>query len=638
MIAKVIPPPSEAIPVSLSTELSSSYLSYSVAIFNRALPSVTDGLKCAQRRIILGLKDLALRPTGQYKKVSRLEGHVLGSYHPQGGCAGTAINMGQATSFRYLLTDIHGNVGGSIQSGSSVGQSISEDSPAAARYLEVKSSALTQKVFVDEIDKESCRWRDNYDGSTQEVVEIVPSLPALLINGAQGIAAGYACHHVSYNLSEVIRGVVEYIKNPQITSKNLFKYIKGPDLPNGARILNDDGVFQAFEKGSGSLKLYGTWEAKEIPHGKRSTRNAIIITALASGSSERFLERLKEGVESEKIVGVIDASDHSSRDGIEIQVVLKAGVDPDSVISQLLAFTNLYDTCGVNATAISGGLPTVFGVKDIIAEWYEARCKALKSRYSAECKSLEDKIHILDGLLSILADIDEVIKLIRSSRTRETATEKLKKQWKLSDVQVQAVLSMPLSRLVNAERLELQSQKSELETQVAYLTGLMNDSAKMSSHIVEQIQSLKEFADKRRSELVSKSSIGVEKAKTTTKSGRRQVKLPSLKDKIKSEGKKLGMKRTEVAKFFVDNAGNTDLKARWDEFKENWEHNRSLTTRAGRVQRKEALEALKASAIKRGLPKRGQYCWNKFIEGKEKDKIAHIEQVLKTWMANIDAI
>jgi DNA gyrase/topoisomerase IV subunit A len=197
---------------------------------------------------------------------------------------------------------------------------------------------------------------------------------------------------------------------------------------------------------------------------------------------------------------------------------------------------------------------------------------------------------------------------------------------------------MPLSRLVNAERLELQSQKSELETQVAYLTGLMNDSAKMSSHIVEQIQSLKEFADKRRSELVSKSSIGVEKAKTTTKSGRRQVKLPSLKDKIKSEGKKLGMKRTEVAKFFVDNAGNTDLKARWDEFKENWEHNRLLTTRAGRVQRKEALEALKASAIKRGLPKRGQYCWNKFIEGKEKDKIAHIEQVLKTWMANIDAI
>ena len=191
---------SELIPVSLSQELKESYLGYSIAIFNRALPSVVDGLKSAQRRIILGLKDLNLRPEGQYKKVSRLEGHALGSYHPQGGCAGTAINMGQATAFRYILTDIHGNVGGSIQSGPSVGQSISEDSPAAARYLEVKSTALTQRMFVEEIDKHSCKWRDNYDGSTQEVLEIVPTIPSLLINGAQGIAAGYACHHVSYNL------------------------------------------------------------------------------------------------------------------------------------------------------------------------------------------------------------------------------------------------------------------------------------------------------------------------------------------------------------------------------------------------------------------------------------------------------
>lgn len=641
MVAKVIPPSTETsdiIQVSLTQELRTSYLSYSVSIFNRALPSVSDGLKTAQRRIILGLKDLNLKPNGQYKKVSRLEGHVLGSYHPQGGCAGTAINMGQATSFRYLLTDIHGNVGGSIQSGPSVGQSISEDAPAAARYLEVKSSALTQRLFVEEIDKYACEWRDNYDGSTQEVVEIVPVLPALLINGAQGIAAGYACHHISYNLGEVIKGVVEYIKNPKITPKSLFKYIKGPDLPNGARILNDDGIFQAFEKGCGSLKLYGNWEVKKIQHGKRSTRDAIVITSLASGSSERFLERLKEGVESEKIVGVIDASDHSSRAGIEIQVVLKTGTDANSVVSQLLAFTNLHDTIGVNATAISNGLPTVFGVKDIIEEWYGARCKALKNRYSAECESLGDKIHILDGLLTILADIDEVIKIIRSSKTKETATEKLKKRWKLSDVQVQAVLSMPLSRLVNAERLELQSQKSELEARVILLRGFIDDEAKMDAHIIEQIQSFKEFTDSRRSIIVEKAEIGVEKAKTTTKSGTRRVKMPSAKDKIKEEGKKIGMKRTELAKFFADNAGNTDLKAKWVEFKEDWEHNRSLTTREGRAKRKTQLEEMKQAAIKRGLPKRGQHCWNKFMEGREKDKIKDLEAALKDWMANITAI
>jgi DNA gyrase subunit A len=631
-------PVAEIIPVSLSRELESSYLSYSVAIFNRALPSVVDGLKSAQRRIILGLKDLNLKPDGQYKKVSRLEGHVLGTYHPQGGCAGTAINMGQSVAFRYLLTDIHGNVGGSIQSGPSVGQSISEDSPAAARYLEVKSSALTQRMLVDEIDKHSCHWRDNYDGSTQEVIEVVPTIPHLLINGAQGIAAGYACHHVSYNLSEVIKGVTEYIKNPAITPKALFKFIKGPDLPNGARILNDDIVFQAFEKGSGSLKVYGTWEVRKVAHGKRSTRDAIVVTSLASGSSERFLERLKEGVESEKIVGVIDAQDHSSRDGIEIEVVLKSGTEPNSVISQLLTFTNLHDTLSVNATAIAGNLPTVFGVKDIIAEWYQARCEALRNRYKAECDRLSVKIHILEGLLTILADIDEVVKLIRSSKTKAIATEKLQKRWKLSDVQVLAVLAMPLSRLVNTEKLELQSQKTELEAQMALLGGIIGDSAQMNSHIIAQVESLKEFADKRRTQIVEKAVIGVEKVKTTTQSGTRRAKIISPKDKIKEEGKKLGMKRTELAKFFTDNAGNTDIKAKWTQFREDWEHQRLLCTRNGRAERKTKLEEMKQAAIKKGLPKRGQHCWNKFMEGRDKDKIKDIEIALKEWMSNITAI
>jgi len=629
---------SELVPVSLSQELKESYLSYSIAIFNRALPSVVDGLKSAQRRIILGLKDLNLRPEGQYKKVSRLEGHVLGSYHPQGGCAGTAINMGQATAFRYILTDIHGNVGGSIQSGPSVGQSISEDSPAAARYLEVKSTLLTQRMFIEEIDKHSCKWRDNYDGSTQEVLEIVPTIPSLLINGAQGIAAGYACHHVSYNLSEVIKGVTEYIKNPQITSKALFKYIKGPDLPNGARILNDDIIFQVFDKGSGSLKIYGSWEVKKITYGKKSTRDAIIITSLASGNSERFLDRLKEGVESEKIIGVIDASDHSSRDGIEIQVVLKAGTDPNAVISQLLAFTNLYDTIGVNATAISNGLPVVLGVKDVIAEWYVARCEALRNRYKAECGRLGDKIHILDGLLAVLADIDEVVKLIRGSKTRDIASDKLKKRWKLSDVQVQAVLVMPLSRLVNAEKLELESQKSDLETKQIELQEIIGNPSKMDEHITLQIGFFKDLVDKRRSQFVSKDSIGVEKAKTTSIGGVRRVKLPSPKDKIKDEGKKMGMKRTELTKFFTENAGNTDLKAKWKSFVEDWKHDRSLNTRAGRAERKTQLEGIKSDAIKRGLPKRGQYCWNKFIETHEKDSIKDIEVALKDWMDNVTAI
>lgn len=625
----------EILPVSLTRELQQSYLTYSVAIFNRALPSSIDGLKSAQRRIILGIKDLNLRSDGQYKKVSRLEGHVLGSYHPQGGCAGTAINMGQADGFRYLLTDIHGNVGGSIQSGPSVGQSISEDAPAAARYLEVKSTSLTQALYISEIDKHSCQWRDNYDGSTQEVIEIIPTIPALLINGAQGIAAGYACNHVSYNLSEVIKGTVEYIKNPRITSKRLFSFIKGPDLPNGARILSDDAVFNAFDKGSGTLKTYGTWEVRKVQHGKRSTRDAIIITSLASGSSERFLEKLKDAVESEKITGVTDAQDHSSRDGIEIQVILKTGTDANTVVSQLLAFTNLSDSVGVNATAISGNLPTIFGVKDIIAEWYGARCDALRSRYKAECDRLEGKIHILDGLLTILADIDEVIKLIKGSKTREIAAGKLKKRWKLTDVQVQAVLSMPLSRLVGVEKLELEAERSDLRTKVAELTEIITNPAKMDEHIISQVQEFKKFADPRRSQLVTMADIGVEKAKITTISGTRRVKMPSPKDRIKEEGKKLGMKRSELSKFFASVAGKTNIKAEWDGFKEDWYHSQQLSTRKGRVERKNQLDKMKEAAIKKGLPKRGQKSWNSFMEGREEAKIKDIEKDLKVWMENI---
>ena len=451
------------IPVSINNELKNSYLTYSVSIFNRALPDVTDGLKVAQRRIILGLKDLKLRPDGQYKKVSRLEGHVLGSYHPQGGCAGTAINMGQANSFRYLLTNIHGNVGGSIQTGLSTGQSISEDSPAAARYLEVKSSEFTQNVYINEIDKESCEWRDNYDGSTQEAHRIVPSLPALLVNGGVGIAAGYACHHVSYNLSEVIKGTAAYIQNKNITDKALYKHITGPDLPQGARILKDDGVWAAFASGHGSIKVYGKWEIKQVNYKKKSKRDAIVVTSLASGSSERFLDKVKAAVDAGKIDQIVYAADHSSTEGIHIELVLKAHGNPQEVIGQLLAYTNLYDTIGVNAMAIKKSLPEMFGVKDIIATWHESRCKALVSRYSAECERIQDRMHILDGFLTILADIDAVIKTIKSSKTRETAHNNLRKKSKLSAPQAQAVMAMPLSRLVNAERMELKREKDELQ-------------------------------------------------------------------------------------------------------------------------------------------------------------------------------
>ena len=628
----------ELVNVSINNELRNSYLTYSVAIFNRALPDVTDGLKVAQRRIVLGLKDLKLKPEGQYKKVSRLEGHVLGSYHPQGGCAGTAINMGQANGFRYPLTNIHGNVGGSIQDGPSIGQSISEDAPAAARYLEVKATQFTQEVLIDEIDKESCIWRDNYDGSTQEVHRIVPAIPSLLVNGGVGIAAGYACNHVSYNLGEVIKGTVAYIQKPGITDKALYKYITGPDLPQGARILKDDGVYAAFSSGHGSVKVYGKWEVKKIPYGKKSKRDAIIITSLASGSSERFLEKVKDAVDGGKIDQIVDAADHSSREGINIELVLKNGADPQAVIGQLLAHTNLYDTVSVNAMAIKDTMPEMFSVKSIIETWHKARCSALKLRYSAECVKIQDRMHILDGFLTILADIDEVIKVIKSSKTRETAQANLKKRWKLSDAQASAVLSMPLSRLVNAERLELKKEKEELQQKYDELQTLINDPAAMNDHIIAQVKEFKRFADTRRTELIDLTEVGAEKAKIIAPPRARKVKMPTPKDLIKKKAKEIGMKRTLVAKFFEDNASGKDIQNKWAEFVEDWKHEQQMTTRKGAAERKKQLDELKKWGLSKGMRTRGKYAWNAFIVGREKLKIKDLKEELKGWLSNIDAI
>lgn len=556
---------SNVINVGVTNELSTSYLTYSVAIFGRALPSAIDGLKIAQRRIILGLKDLNLSPSGAYKKVSRLEGHVLGSYHPQGGCSGTAINMGQACSFRYPLTDIHGNVGGSLQSGRSVGQSTSEDGPAAARYLEVKSSSLTHKIFIEEIDKVSIGWRDNYDGSTQEVVEIVPTLPALLINGSNGIASGYAANHTSYQLEEVIDGTIALLKNPNLSFKQLNKHITGPDLPNGARIEASSSMLEAMETGRGAFRVFGEWKFDKVKRGKTSLRDAIIITSLASGSSERFLEKVREGLESEKISGIVDAIDLSSRDGIEIHLVLKPNSDKDLILNQLLAHTTLSESISVNATAMSGALPEVYGIKEIILKWIDKRKECLILRFKDEKSQIDKKIHILDGLLKILSKIDVAIKIIKNSKTKEEAKNGLISKFSIDEVQANAVLAMTLSKLVNVETLELKSERENLLSRGQELDDLITEDAKLVSYISKELRDLRKFGDGRRSKLIPEGSITFSKPKIV-KNTIKKTKLPTTQEKIKAEAKTLGVKRTEVKAFFEGNVGKGNLYALWKQF------------------------------------------------------------------------
>jgi len=397
-------------------------------------------------------------------------------------------------------------------------------------------------------------------------------------------------------------------------------------------------VYAAFSSGHGSIKVYGKWEVKKVAYKKKSKRDAIIVTSLASGSSERFLEKVKTAVDAGKIDQIVDAADHSSREGINIELILKNGADSNMVIGQLLAHTNLYDTVSVNAMAIKGAIPEMFGVKDVIATWHDNRGRALVSRYSAECQRIQERMHILDGFLTILADIDEVIRTIKSSKTRETASNNIRKKWKLSLPQAQAVLAMPLSRLVNAERLELKAEKDELKQKYDGLQALIKDPEAMDKHIIEQIRSFRQFSDKRRTELVDPNEIGAEKAKVMAPPRTRKLKPLTPQEIYKKKAKSLGMKRTVVAKFLAENQMGKDVEKKWDEFVENWEYEQQMTTRKGAASRKKQLEELKKWGKSQGMRSRGQYAWNSFIQGREKMKTRKLKIELKTWLANIDAI
>jgi DNA gyrase subunit A len=480
--------------VSIAKELEESYLLYSYSIFNRALPSVVDGLKTAQRRIILGLNDLALTHTGSFKKVSRLEGHVLGNYHPNGGCASTAINMGQASAFRYPLTDIHGNVGGSIQTGSRVGQCIDDSPPAAARYLEIKSTMLTDEIFLKECDHHVSNWKPNYDATTTEISEFVPSLPMLLINGATGIATGYAATHVPYNAERVINAVVTVIKDPNTSTIQLKEILGAPDFPHYPQVL-DENLEEVIETGSGVLKLYGEWEIKKVNYKKKAKREAIIITSLASGNSEKFVEMALKGIESEKITNVAEIRNLSSRYGIEIHVVLKSVADSTLVLDALLKHTNLHSTIGVNATGLvdSSSFPRRFGVKEIIQTWLDHRIDGLKRRFLAKIESLNSRVHLLDGFLKVSDVLSEVLEVIRSAKTSAEANSLLRTTYKLDKLQADFILNMSLKSLINTEVDKIHKEKSAASLEIKRLNKLINKKSEMSRHIISEVLELKKI-------------------------------------------------------------------------------------------------------------------------------------------------
>lgn len=616
-------------PVSIAAELSADFLTYSTAIFNRALPDIVDGLKVAQRRVLLSLRDLHLGPDSPYCKVTRVEGHTLGSYHPQGGCAGTIINLGQESSLRYTLTAIHGNAGGSIQTGKYIGQMVSDDSSAAPRYLEVRATPLCQQLYLNEIRKGLGEWRDNYDSTSTEPVRVVPALPALLLTGSVGIASGYACSHVPWNLRDVVNATIALIRTPGITDAALVaKFSNPPEPPAGGRVVRDNGVRSALLTGRGQIVVYGSWEVTDsLPWGKRSTRPAIIVTRLASGSSERFLDRVRELADAEKLPGLIDAADHSSRDGIRIVLVAKTVEDRDRLLGVLIHNgTGLRHTHSVNATAVGcDGKPRTVGVRESIRAWYEARVAYLSESYRADTKRLRTDMYRLTATLTILNDLDKFLAVVRAAKDKLDAVDKVSGKWKISPDLARYVIGIPISTLINTERADIQNRHAKLSAEIDNLTALCTPGFALDTYICAELASLRGLCGPARSVWMD----------GDVPAHQQPAKAPTEREKMAEEARTMGISSRVFNQWVRDNTGVGKLSDRWAEYKLEHTHRLQMTTRDGKKQRKLELEQIRADAESQGMPRRGKYAWNAFIETCATSTIPSIRAKLGEWLLKL---
>lgn len=547
---------------SITSEIIADFLSYSTAVFSRALPDCVDGLKVAQRRSLLGIKDLSLWSSSPYCKVSRLEGHVLGRYHPNGGCAGTIINLGQQSSQRYALTDIHGNCGGSIQTGPYMGQKVSADGPAAARYLEVRATPLTEAIYLSQIDRGLGEWRPNYDGSSNEPIRIVPALPALLLTGSTGIASGYAANHIPFRLEDVISASTAWIKNKKIADSRFFeKFCSPPEPPQGGRILRSEDFAELLRTGRGQIEVYGKWVYEDkVPYGKRSNRPGIIVTLLANGSSEEFVEKVHDLAEKEKLPGLLSISDHSTRDGIRVELILREKEHREGILRVLLESTGLRHVHNVNSTAVGiDGKPSLFGARRAIECWYEQRTGYLVSKHQREVENLRKEGERLEAVAEVLKSLDKFLSVVRKAKDKPSAISSVSKGWKLSAELAEYVIAIPISTLIATESGKVRDKLRQVQDQIRSLEPLCQTGSDLDRYIISELRSFKSLSSPSRSEWLET------RPDFTAPSQPRAI---SVRDQIVEEAKSLGMSTRAINKWIRENVGG-GVESRWAQHKKS---------------------------------------------------------------------
>ncbi len=522
---------SETRPIAIEDELKHSYLDYAMSVIvSRALPDVRDGLKPVHRRVLFAMHELGNDYNKAYKKSARVVGDVIGKYHPHGDSAvyETIVRMAQDFSLRYQLVDGQGNFG-----------SVDGDSAAAMRYTEVRMQKLTHEILAD-LEKDTVDWEDNYDGS-ERIPQVMPTrIPNLLINGAAGIAVGMATNMAPHNMTEVVNACLAYADNPHISIEGLMEYISGPDFPTGGIIYGKSGIVDAYRTGKGRLHIRGKYHFEED---EKSGRTTIVFTEIPyQVNKAKTIERIAELVKEKKLEGISELRDESDKEGMRIAIDLKRGENAEVIVNNLFLNTQLENSFSINMVCLDNGQPKLMNLKDIIAAFIRHRQEVVTRRTMFELRKARDRGHILEGLTVALANIDEIIETIKTSANPAEARERLQAgEWaaggvsallekagaisvrpdeiegedknrpfgidgavyRLSPVQVAAILELRLHRLTGLEQDKLQAEYTEILGQIAELTAILNDFNLLMGVIKEELAViLQQYGDARRTEIV----------------------------------------------------------------------------------------------------------------------------------------
>ncbi|MEU9857725.1 DNA topoisomerase IV subunit A [Streptomyces sp. NPDC047974] len=499
------PPPDDAyeeriLDIDVVDEMQGSFLEYAYSvIYSRALPDARDGMKPVQRRIVYQMNEMGLRPDRGFVKCARVVGEVMGKLHPHGDASiyDAMVRMAQPFSMRVPLVDGHGNFG-------SLGN---DDPPAAMRYTESRM-APAALLMTESIDEDTVDFAPNYDGQEREPVALPAAYPNLLVNGASGIAVGMATNMPPHNLGEVVAAARHLIRYPNADLDALMRFVPGPDLPTGGRIVGLNGIRDAYETGRGTFKIRATTSVETVT----ARRKGIVVTELPfTVGPEKVISKIKDLVGSKKLQGIADVKDLTDRaHGLRLVIEIKNGFVPEAVLEQLYKLTPMEESFGINNVALVDGQPLTLGLKELLEVYLDHRFEVVRRRSEYRRGRKRDRLHLVEGLLVALLDIDEVIRLIRESENSAQAKERLMERFSLSEVQTQYILDTPLRRLTKFDRLELETERDRLTGEIDELTGILDSDSELRKLVSAELAAVaKKFATDRRTVLLESAGAPV---------------------------------------------------------------------------------------------------------------------------------